>query len=116
MINDPQIHESSVSKINKVEAIGKFLTKMRKASNYNQSLIEDLAKYNLKNYREDLANSITEALTAKFDLMMMVKVTSAKKVLAAIWVWYPDDEYRAGLFNTLDKFLIDRKYLICYQV
>lgn len=114
MIQDPRPPESSVSKINKVEAIGKFLTKMRKASNYNQGLIEDLAKYNLKNYREDLANAITEALTAKFDLTMMIKVYSCHKVLAAIWVWYPDDDYRAGLFNTLDKFLVERKYSAYY--
>lgn len=61
-------------KNNKVDAISKFLTKLRKPANYNQALIDDIGKFNLKNFREDLANSIGEALTSKFDMTLMIKV------------------------------------------
>lgn len=108
-MNDPQPPESVGPKNNKVDAIGKFLTKLKKASNYCPALIDDIAKYNLKNFREDLANSITEALASKFDMNMMAKVGLLNKALAKVWVWYTDDEFRAGLFSTFDKFLCDRK-------
>ena len=60
---------------NKVDAIGRFLTKLAKPSNFNPALIEELNKFNLKNFREDLSSALTEALGNKFDLGSMVKVS-----------------------------------------
>lgn len=74
MIDNPRVVENDTPKNNKVDAIGKFLTKLRKPGNYNQALIDDIAKFNLKNFREDLANAIGEALTSKFDMTLMIKV------------------------------------------
>jgi hypothetical protein len=73
-INNPVVPEMETPKNNKVDAIGKFLTKLRKPTNYNQALIDDIAKFNLKNFREDLANAIGEALTSKFDMTLLIKV------------------------------------------
>lgn len=74
MITSPQSPEMDTPKNNKVDAISKFLTKLRKPVNYNQALIDDIGRFNLKNFREDLANSIGEALTSKFDMTLMIKV------------------------------------------
>lgn len=92
-----------MQKVNKVDAIGRFLTKLRKPSNYNSSLIEEMNKFNLKNFRDDLVGAICEAMGSKFDLSIMIKI------LANIWVTYTDDEYRHGVFSSLDKFLSDKK-------
>lgn len=109
IINDPMPPAQTVQKNNKVDAIGKFLTKLRKASNYNQALIDDIAKYNLKNFRDDLGNAVIESLTGKFDMSLVVKVGVSHQALAQVWVSYADDEFRAGLFIAFDKFLADRK-------
>lgn len=102
---NPPPPDTSQPKNNKVEAIGKFLMKLKKSSSYNIALLEELNKFNLKNFRDDLANAIGEAMTSKFDITLMIKV------LASIWANYPDDEYRYSFFTALDKFLTDKKYI-----
>jgi hypothetical protein len=73
VITSPEPEQTGVRN-NKVDAIGRFLTKLSKPSNYNQALIEELNKFNLKNFREDLASALAEAVLTKFDLTLMVKV------------------------------------------
>ena len=96
--------DGSVLRINKVEAIGKFVAKLKKPSTHTPAILEELNKFNLKNFRDDLANAIIEAVASKFDLQLMIRV------LTSIWTTYPDDEYRAGVFGALEKFLSDKKY------
>ena len=102
LINTPQAQDANIVKNIKVEAIGKFLTKLKRPANYNLQLLEEINKFSLKNYRDDLANSLGEAVNSKFDVAMMIRV------LVVIWNSYPDDEYRYGLFANLDKFLLDK--------
>jgi len=96
--------ESAGPRINKVEAIGKFVAKLKKPITYTPAILEEMNKFNLKNFRDDLANAIIEAVASKFDLQLMIRI------LTNIWTTYNDEEYRAGIFGSLEKLLSDKKY------
>jgi hypothetical protein len=90
VITSPEPEQTGVRN-NKVDAIGRFLTKLSKPSNYNQALIEELNKFNLKNFREDLASALAEAVLTKFDLTLMVK---GERALTIDHHYYLDNIYR----------------------
>lgn len=88
---------------NKVDAIGRFLTKLKKPTNYDKSIVEEINKFNLKNHINDFANSVTESIVQKFDTCTVLKL------LAAVWVTYTDDELRRNIITSLETVLVDKK-------
>lgn len=86
-----------------MDAIGRFLTKLKKPSNYDKSIVEEINKFNLKNHINDFANSITESLVQKFDTCTIIKL------LAAVWVTYTDEELRRNVLTSLETVLVDKK-------
>lgn len=80
------------------------MAKLKKPTTYTPAILEEMNKFNLKNFRDDLANAIIEAVASKFDLHLTIRI------LTSIWTTYNDDEYRAGIFGSLEKLLSDKKY------
>jgi hypothetical protein len=74
LLLNPPPGDTSIKKIIKVETIDKFLTKLKKPSNFSLALIEDMNKLGLSKFCDEAAGALCEALHLSFDFTLMIRV------------------------------------------
>lgn len=89
LLLNPPAGDTSIKKIIKVETIDKFLTKLKKPSNFSLPLIDDMNKLGLSKFCDEAAGALCEALHLPFDLTLMIRVESSEADFAE-----PDDLVR----------------------
>ena len=61
LLNPPK-SDKSIKKVTKIDQVTKFINKLKSSENITESYIQDLDKYSLSKFCDDICKSLVEAL------------------------------------------------------